>query len=239
MSKKRPSTIAIDGPAASGKSTIGHLLAQRLGYLYFDTGAMYRALTWAAIQRGLDQSDEEAIAQLAEEANIHIEPSPAKDGRQYTVRLNGEDVTWDIRRPEVDGQVSVVSAHARVRRILSHRQREIGKAGKIVMVGRDIGTVVLPDADLKIYLDASPEVRAKRRVRQIESRGEKADYQEILKEMRRRDRIDSQRKAAPLKPAVDAVIVDTDPLTLEQVMAKVVELVESWDGERSSPRGRG
>lgn len=232
MGKEKPSIIAIDGPAASGKSAIGHLLAKRLGYLYFDTGAMYRALTWAAINRGLDTGNEEAMAGLAREVEITIQPAQSRDGRQYTVLVDGKDVTWDIRRPEVDGKVSLVSAHPGVRRILSQRQREIGKAGKIVMVGRDIGTVVLPDADLKIYLDASPEVRAKRRVMQIESRGEKADYGQILEEMRRRDRFDSQRKAAPLKPAADAVIVDTNPLTLDGLMKKVMVLVEGGEREK-------
>ncbi|MBI2845516.1 MAG: (d)CMP kinase [Chloroflexi bacterium] len=231
MGKEKPATIAIDGPAASGKSTIGYLLAKRLGYLYFDTGAMYRALTWAALEQNLDTKDQEAMTELARSVEIEIRPGNAKDGRHYTVLLNGKDVTWAIRRPEVDGQVSVVSAHPGVRQIMSQRQREIGKRGRTVMVGRDIGTVVLPDADLKIYLDASPEVRARRRLMQIESRGEKADSQQILEEMRRRDRIDSQRQLAPLKPAEDAVIVDTDPLTLGQVMEKVIGLAEGWRGK--------
>lgn len=224
----KPSIIAIDGPAASGKSTIGQLLAQRLGYLYFDTGAMYRAVTWAALKQGMDPADEGVMVRLTDNLQISIAKPTKNDGRQYTVTVDGEDATWEIRSPEVDNHVSVVSAHPGVRRILSARQREIGKRGQVVMVGRDIGTVVLPDADLKIYLDASPETRAKRRLLQIQSRGQEGNYEEILEDMRRRDKIDSQRKAAPLQPASDAIILNTDPLTAEGVMAQVMALVNNW-----------
>ncbi len=223
----KPSTIAIDGTAASGKSTIGRLLAERLGYLYLDTGAMYRAVTWVALQRGLDIADEEAITALAEAVEIEVVPPTANDGRQYTVYADGEDVTWQIRRPEVDANVSPVSAYPGVRRALTAQQRRIGRRGRVVMVGRDIGTVVMPDADLKIYLDATVEERARRRYREILARGESADYGEVLAAMRRRDKLDSEREVAPLRPAKDAVIIDTTDLTVEEVLARVMELVEA------------
>jgi cytidylate kinase len=221
----KPSTIAIDGPAAAGKSTLAGLLAEQLGYTYFDTGVMYRAVTWAALERGLDIADEQAITTLAETIQIDVTRPTVEDGRQYTVYADGSDVTWQIRRPEVDANVSPVSAYPGVRAALTAQQRRIGQRGRIVMVGRDIGTVVLPDADLKIYLDATAEERARRRCLEICQRGQPAQYQEILEAMRRRDQIDSQRAAAPLRPADDAVIVDTDGLGIEQVLAKVEELV--------------
>ncbi len=221
----KPSTIAIDGPAASGKSTIGELLAQRLGYLYLDTGAMYRAVTWIALQQGIDIADEEAITALAESVEINITRPTVGDGRQYTVHANGQDVTWQIRRPEVDANVSPVSAYPGVRRALTDQQRRIGRRGRIVMMGRDIGTVVLPDADLKVYLDATVEERARRRHREVLERGEDADYEEVLEAMRRRDKIDSEREAAPLRPADDAIIIDTTGLSIAEVLARVEELI--------------
>src|SRR4030066_2396893 len=145
--------IAIDGPAASGKSTLGHKLAQVMGYLYFDTGVMYRAITWLALAQGLDISDEVAITKLAEHTKIDVRPPTIQDGRSYDVIVNKQDITWDIRRPEVDGNVSPVSAYAGVRKALTAQQRRIGMRGNVVMVGRDIGKVVLPKADLKVYLD--------------------------------------------------------------------------------------
>lgn len=223
----KPLTIAIDGTVASGKSTIGGLLADRLGYTYLDTGAMYRAVTWVALQRGIDIADEEAIAALAERVEINITRPTVDDGRQYTVYANGQDVTWQIRRPEVDANVSPVSAYPGVRQALTEQQRRIGRRGRIVMVGRDIGTVVLPEADLKIYLDATVEERACRRYREILKRGEEADYQEVLVSMRRRDKIDSGREAAPLRPADDAITIDTTELSIDEVLAKVEELVQS------------
>jgi cytidylate kinase len=220
-----PSTIAIDGPAASGKSTVGGLLAQRLGYLFFDTGAMYRAVTWEVLQRGVDVGDEEAVSRLARTLKIDIAKPEHDDGRQYTVLADGEDVTWEIRCPEVDRHVSPVSAYAEVRRALTEQQRRIGERGQVVMVGRDIGTVVLPHADLKIYLDASAEVRARRRYLELLERGEEADFEEILADMRRRDQIDSNREVAPLKVAEDAVRVNTDNLGVEEVLDKLERLV--------------
>jgi cytidylate kinase len=225
----KPSTIAIDGPAAAGKSTIGELLAQRLGYLYLDTGAMYRAVTWVALEQGIDIADEQAITALAERVEINITQPTVDDGRQYTVYANGEDITWQIRRPEVDANVSPVSAYPGVRQALTEQQRRMGRRGRIVMMGRDIGTVVLPDADFKIYLEATAEERARRRHLEITERGEGADYEEILAAMRRRDKIDSEREAAPLRQADDAIIIDTTELSIAEVLAKVEELIWAKD----------
>jgi cytidylate kinase len=220
-----PKIIAIDGPAASGKSTLGQKLAQALGYLFFDTGVMYRAITLQALNLGVEIGDEQAITSLAERAQIDVRPPSVEDGRAYDVILDGQDVTWDIRRPEVEAQVSPVSAYAGVRRALSAQQRRIGQRGQVVMVGRDIGTVVLPEAELKIYLDASAEERARRRYLELLARHEPADYDQILDAMRRRDRIDSSRAVAPLRPAVDAHILCSDGLDADQVLELARRLV--------------
>lgn len=218
--------IAIDGPAAAGKSTVGELLARELGYLYLDTGVMYRAVTWIALQRGIPIDDEAAVTQLAEEAQIDFEPPTVQDGRQYTVLVDGQDVTWALRRPEVDHNVSPVSAYPGVRKALTELQRRIGRQGKVVMVGRDIGTVVLPEADLKVYLDATVQARARRRYRENLRRGIVCRYADVLQDMRRRDQIDSQRDTAPLRVAEDAVVIDTTRLQVEQVMDRVRALLE-------------
>lgn len=221
----RPSIIAIDGPAASGKSTIGKMLADELGYLFFDTGVMYRAVTWLALQDGVPIPDEASVTALAENTEIDIRPPSQADGRNCDILAAGQDLTWEIRRPEVEAHVSQVSAYPGVRRALSAQQRRIGQRGTVVMVGRDIGTVVLPEADLKIYLDASAEERARRRFQEIIDRGGQARYDEILAAMRRRDQIDSTRAVAPLRPAADALIIDTDHLNLAQVLDAIRELI--------------
>ena len=225
MSKNNPpSIIALDGPAASGKSTLGRTLADSLGYLFFDTGIMYRAVTWIALQRDMNLRDETVITELAQKAQIDICPPSKADGRACDVVIGDKDVTWDMRDGEVDANVSVVSAYAGVRKALSEQQRRIGLRGKVVMVGRDIGTVVLPEADLKIYLDASAEERAKRRFNEVVARGDQADYDEILRKVIERDRIDSTRAVAPLRPADDAVIIDSDKMSAEQVVEHVMQL---------------
>jgi cytidylate kinase len=229
-----PRIIAIDGPAASGKSTLGKNLAEWLGYLYFDTGVMYRAVTWIALQRGVPIGAEQAVTALAETIVIDVRPPGVDDGRAYDVLVDGQDVTWEIRCPEVDEEVSEVSAYPGVRRALTEQQRRIGLRGEVVMVGRDVGTVVLPEADLKIYLDASAAERARRRFDELCARGglppgtspEKA-YAEILRSMRRRDQIDSTREVAPLRPAEDAIRVDSDELDADLVLAQVKTLVRS------------
>ncbi len=219
---KQPLTIAIDGPAASGKSTVGRELANRLRYLYFDTGVMYRAVTLAALRRRIPVTDETAITRLARDIAIEVEPPTVADGRQYTVTVDGDDVTWDLRRPEVDANVSLVSSYRGVREALSAQQRRIGERGRVVMVGRDIGTVVLPDAELKIFLTATPGERARRRLKDLQARGETASFDNVLRDIRRRDRIDSDRTYAPLRPADDAIILDTTNRTVEQVIEAIV-----------------
>lgn len=220
-----PSIIAIDGPAASGKSTVGAAVAEKLGYLYFDTGVMYRAVTCLALFRSVPISNEEAVTALAEKTQIDFLKPTMNDGRQFTILADGKDITWDIRSRAVDAHVSPVSAYAGVRRALTQQQRRIGLRGKVVMVGRDIGTVVLPEADLKIYLDASEEERARRRHRERLARGESVEYDAVLREIRTRDQIDSSRAVAPLKRADDAIYLDSTGLAVDQVIARVMELV--------------
>ncbi|MBK8823711.1 MAG: (d)CMP kinase [Anaerolineales bacterium] len=219
-----PLIIALDGPAASGKSTLGRSLADALGYLFFDTGVMYRAITWIALQHDMDLRDEMVITGLAQNAQIDIRPPSKDDGRACDVVIGDKDVTWDMRDGSVDANVSIISAYAGVRTALSEQQRRIGLRGKVVMVGRDIGTVVLPEADLKIYLDASAEERAKRRYHEIIARGDQADYDEILKKVIERDHIDSTRAVAPLRAADDALVIDSDKISAEQVLTQVIAL---------------
>jgi cytidylate kinase len=223
---KLPSIIAIDGPAASGKSTIGLRLANALGYLFFDTGVMYRAITWLALERGIDIYAEAAVTALAEEAQIDVAPASKHDGRACDVLVNGRDITWELRSRRVDENVSIVAAYPGVRKALSQHQRRIGQRGKIVMVGRDIGTVVLPEADLKIYLDATAEERARRRYDEIIARGGRPNYEEILRRVVERDRLDSTRDVAPLRAAEDAVVLDSDQLNEDEVFERVLALVK-------------
>jgi len=219
-----PNIIAIDGPAASGKSTLGLRLAHALGYLFFDTGVMYRAVTWLALNRGININEENAVATLAEKIPIDVAPASTSDGRACDVLVEGKDITWETRAREVEAHVSVVAAYPGVRRALSAQQRRIGLRGKIVMVGRDIGTVVLPEADLKIYLDATAQQRATRRYHEILLRGGAAEYEEILAKVIERDRIDSTRDVAPLRAAEDAVTIDSDSMDADEVFEKVLAL---------------
>lgn len=220
------SSITIDGPAASGKSTLGLKIAQHLDYLFFDTGVMYRAVTLAALEGGISIEDEPACTKVAQQIKIDIAPASQEDGRLNDVLIDGEDKTWGIRQTEVEANVSVVSAYAGVRTALTEQQRRIGMRGQVVLVGRDTGTVVLPEALLKIYLDASAEERAHRRYQECVDRGIEATYDEILDSMKARDRIDSGRDVAPLRPADDAVIVNSDDQDAEQIFQYVMGVVE-------------
>ncbi len=232
--------IAIDGPAASGKSTVGFTVGQRLGFVFFDTGVMYRAVAWAVLEHGIDRADGEAVGQLAEQLRIEVDApaSDLSDGRQATILVGHVDVTWAIRSPRVDSIVSVVAANARVRRELTRKQRGIGlaygsgAAGKagIVMVGRDVGTVLLPEAPLKIYLQAPLEERARRRFRELVERGREADYDRVLEDMRLRDRTDSHRALAPLRPAEDARQIQTYGVTVEEVVEQILALAAALLG---------
>ena len=226
-----PNIIAIDGPAASGKTTIANRLAEKWGYLFFDTGVMYRAVTWMALEKDISTKDESAVSELADVIKIDVTPPSIDDGREYDVIADGIDVTWMIRKKKVDSRVSRVSAYPGVRDALTRQQRRIGMVGKVIMVGRDIGTVVLPEADLKIYLDASVEERANRRFTQRLERGEKVEFSKILKKLKKRDTIDSTREVAPLRAAPDAVIINTDDLTIDQVVTQIENIAqENWQG---------
>lgn len=213
----KPSVIAIDGPGAVGKSVIGNLLAQTLGYRFLDTGAMYRALTLLALERGVDLGDEKALEELAVASDIEL--------ASLTVLVAGRDVTLDIRHEEVEKGVSLVAKAGGVRRTLVAKQRQMAQGGRVVMAGRDIGTVVLPQAELKLYLAASPEERARRRYLELVQRGEEANYDQVLAELERRDKIDSERELAPLQPAPDARIIDTDGLDIERVLAEIMAII--------------
>lgn len=228
-------TIAIDGPAAAGKTVLAEKLAQRLGYLYFDTGAMYRAVTLAALRRGIHVNQAAKLETLASQLNIDLRPPSKADGRLYDVVVDGADWTWEIRSKDVDANVSAVSAVPGVRKVLSQKQRAVGLRGGVVMAGRDIGTVVLPEADLKIYLDATPEERARRRQAEFFERGEHPDFDHVLAGILERDKIDSNRDVAPLKPAEDAEILRSDGLDREQVVEKVLAMVAQRLS--SAPRG--
>jgi len=221
-----PRTIAIDGPAASGKSTIGTLVANKIGYMCLDTGIMYRAVAFQAIKDGIEIADEAAVTGLAERIEIDILPATNQDGRQFDVMINGEDHTWDIRTASVNAVVSEVSVYPGVRNAMTIQQRKIAEKGGIVMLGRDIGTVVLPNAELKIYLDASVEVRAQRRYIEDLSHGKDACLEEVIESLRHRDEIDSGRAVAPLKAAEDAVVIDSDKMTVYEVVEFVMDLLK-------------
>lgn len=219
----RPNTIAIDGPVASGKTSAGRMLAGKLGYRFLDTGLMYRALTWAAVHNNIDPMDVDTVVRLAQEPiiNVHFD-----DSRVASVYLGDWDATPYLRDPDVERHVSHVSRLAAVRKELVRQQRIIAGSGSIVMAGRDIGTVVLTNADLKIFLTASAEVRARRRSEEQSAMGQEASFEEVLAEVQERDFLDSQRRVGPLKPAEDAHIIHTDDLSLEQVVEWAMELIE-------------
>jgi len=216
--------IAIDGPAGAGKSTIARLVAKRLGLRSLDTGAMYRALTLAALERGVPCTDEEALLRVATSVDLEIVFDEETKGNR--VYLDGQDVTDLIRRPEVNAYVSLVSSHKKVRDFIVALQKEIARRGCIVMDGRDIGTVVMPDADWKIFLHASVEERARRRLRELRRNGHDVDLQELAEQIRQRDHFDSTRAISPLRKAEDAVEVDTTHLNIEEVVARVLAIIK-------------
>lgn len=218
--------IAMDGPAASGKSTIAKMLADYFGLIFFDTGVMYRAVTLAALQQGIDVQNELDCSQLAENTLIEVETASKEDGRANDILINGKDQTWEIRQPLVDQNVSFVSRYAGVRTALTRQQRRIAEKGKIIMVGRDIGTVVIPEAKIKLFLDASAEERARRRYQEQLNRGDKVQYEDILKVVRERDEIDSTRAVAPLVAAVDAIVLDTDGKEINEVFEEAKKIIE-------------
>jgi len=219
--------IAIDGPGAAGKSTVARKLAEQTNSLLFDTGALYRTVTLAAQRAGIPLSDSQQLAELAAGLRIELCPPSVEDGRQVDVLLDDEDVTWAIRSPEIDAAVSEISAHADVRRRLLDTQRNIADGARVVMVGRDIGTVVAPQAGFKVYLDASVEERARRRLLDLQERGSDATYQDVLDDLRRRDEYDSGRETAPLRVAADALVFPTDGKTVDEIVTSLRVAVEA------------
>lgn len=223
--------IAIDGPAAAGKSTVARCLADQLGIMLFDTGALYRAVTLAALRNGTDLTDEHALAQLAGDAHIDLKPASIEDNRLADVILDGEDVTWAIRSPEVDANVSRVAAHPTVREALLTVQRKIADGARVVMVGRDIGTIVTPDAGTKIFLDASVEERARRRYHDLRKQGVDTDFVSVMDDLRERDYKDSSRVTAPLRAADDAIRIVTDGRSVDEIVLSIQRLVRERWGE--------
>ena len=215
-------SIAIDGPAGAGKSTIAKRLAKELGYHYVDTGAIYRTVAYFFDLWGISPKDIDGITRYIDELTIKIEYDD--DGLQHMI-MNGMDVTGEIRTQDISQKASLVSAHALVRDVLLDMQRDVAKAYNVIMDGRDIGTVVLPKANVKIFLTADPEVRAKRRCDELIAKGQKANFETILKEIKQRDYQDTHREVAPLKMARDSVKVDTSDMDIDQVVAAIREIV--------------
>ena len=215
-------SVAIDGPAGAGKSTIARRLAKELGYHYVDTGAIYRTVAYFFDLWGIAPKDIDGITRYIDELTVGIEYD--EDGLQHMI-MNGMDVTADIRTQEIGQKASLVSAHAIVREALLDMQRSVAKEYDVIMDGRDIGTVVLPKATVKIFLTASAEVRAKRRTEELRAKGQKADYNQVLKEIQQRDYQDTHREVAPLKLARDSIKVDTSDMDIEQVIATIKDII--------------
>lgn len=215
-------SVAIDGPAGAGKSTIARRLAAELGYRYVDTGAIYRTVAYFMDLWGVSPKDVDGVNRYIDELTVEIEYD--EDGLQHMI-MNGMDVTKDIRTPDISQKASLISAHACVRDMLLDMQRELAEQHNVVMDGRDIGTVVLPRATVKIFLTASPEVRAKRRTKELLEKGQKADYEKILKDIQQRDYQDTHREVAPLKMTRDSVKLDTSDMTIDEVIAAMKETI--------------
>ncbi|MFO7996971.1 MAG: (d)CMP kinase [Dehalococcoidia bacterium] len=217
----KPQLIAIDGPVAVGKSSVGSLLARRLGYVFFDTGMIYRAFTWKVLKSGVSASDEEGICRLAKMTKFEFVAS--KEWLLSPI-IDGEDISSKLLCPDVEEQVPLIAKIVGVRHALVLEQRRLAQRGKVVMAGRDISTVVLPWAELKIFLTASTEERAKRRHRELLERGQNASLETVISDLKRRDEMDIRRAISPLKPAEDAVIVNTEGLSLEEVVDRIYTL---------------
>ena len=232
-------SIALDGPAAAGKSTVAALVAQQLGAVVFDTGILYRAVTLAAVEGDVSPEDQDSLARIAADLDVTVRPPTVDDGRKLDVLFRGRDVTWELRSREVDKILSQVAAQPAVREALLEPQRRIARSGRVVIVGRDIGTVVVPDADLKVYLEASIDERARRRYEELLPSENAQEYQQVLDGLNRRDRLDSERATAPLRPADDAIVIDSDHIPAAEVADRIVaEFFKVFDGPRGGVDAR-
>ncbi|MBE0480867.1 MAG: (d)CMP kinase [Dehalococcoidia bacterium] len=220
-----PKAITIDGPGAVGKNTVGSLLAKKLGYCFIDTGAMYRELTWKALKQEVDLADQERLSNLAAETEYRLLQVDGNE-RDCVLLINGREVGAETRLEEVERSVSIVAMVPGVRTELVAKQRKLAAEAHVVMIGRDIGTVVLPDSDLKIFLLASPEERARRRYLELVEKGNKVEFEQVLADLKRRDKLDSERQLSPLQPALDAVIVDTDGKSVAEVLDRIIEIID-------------
>ena len=227
--KKKGLTIAIDGPAAVGKSTMGKLIARELGFLYIDTGAIYRAITWKVLKNSVNVSDENMISNLVSNTCVTIEKANCKSlNDYYHIFVDGEDVTEEIRNPRIDQNVSQIARLPKIRKQLIYLQRKLAEKGNIVMEGRDIGSIILPQSDIKFYFTASEEERIKRRYKELISKGYSMDYEEVKKQIMQRDKIDSKRKYAPLIRAKDAILIDSTEKSIEEVKDKILKILKKY-----------
>lgn len=227
--KKNGLVIAIDGPAAVGKSTMGKIIARELGFLYIDTGAIYRAITWKVLKNNINVYDEDTISNLVSNTYITIEKKNRNSLKgYYNIFIDGEDVTEEIRSPKIDQNVSQIAKLPKIRKQLIYLQRKLAKKGNILMEGRDIGSVILPQADIKLYFTASEEERIKRRYKELVDKGYNIDYKEVKKQIVQRDEIDSKRKYAPLIKAKDAILIDSTEKSIEEVKDKILKTIKKY-----------
>jgi len=227
--KKNGLIIAIDGPAAVGKSTMGKLIARKLDFLYIDTGAIYRAITWKVLKNNINVSDENIISNLVSDTCITIEKVNCKSLNDYChIFVDGEDITEEIRNPKIDQNVSQIARLPKIRKQLIYLQRKLAEKGNIVMEGRDIGSVILPQSDIKFYFTASEEERIKRRYKELIDKGYSIDYEEVKKQIIQRDKIDSKRKSAPLIKAKDAILIDSTEKSIEEVKDNILKIIKKY-----------
>ncbi len=227
--KKNGFIIVIDGPAAVGKSTMGKLIARKLGFLYIDTGAIYRAITWKVLKNNINVNDENIISNLVTNSCVTIEKANCKSSNDYYhIFVDGEDATEEIRNPKIDQNVSQIARLPKIRKQLIYLQRKLAEKGDIVMEGRDIGSVILPHADLKFYFTASEEERIKRRFKELINKGYNIGYEEVKKQIIHRDKIDSKRKYAPLIKAKDAILIDSTEKSIEEVKHKILKIIKKY-----------
>lgn len=226
--KKDNLIIAIDGPSAVGKSTIAKLIAQKLGYLYIDTGAIYRAITWKVLQKNIDLNNEDLVSDLVSKIHISIKKIDRNFKNYYRIFIDGEDVTEEIRNPKIDQNVSLIAKMPKIRKQLISLQKNLAKKGNVVMEGRDISSIILPNADIKLYFTASEEERIKRRYQELKNKGYKIDYKEVKEQIVQRDSIDSKRKYAPLIKTKDAIIIDSTNKTIEEVKNEILKIIKIY-----------